>query len=103
MPDQFFTDVFGNSVTLTAAVYQTILLKHPEVILFFDQLEQVLLTPEQVRESTHDPRVRLYYRYTDNVLNGKWLVVVVKFVDRGYVSTVYATTRVKLAKQLWPT
>ncbi len=35
------------------------------------------------------------------VLNGKWLVVVVKRIDRHFISTFYATDQIKSGEILW--
>jgi len=43
----------------------------------------------------------LYYQFRAQVLNGKWVVVVVKQVDRYFISTIYATDRVKSGDVIW--
>jgi hypothetical protein len=101
MVDEIFTDVFGETVVLTVQVRSNILQKHPEVNNFIDQLPQVLGDPDELRESTNDSRVVLYYQYQDDVLNGKWVVVVVKQIDRNYISTIYATDKIKSGTVIW--
>ena len=94
-------DVFGDGVMLTASVRATILEKHPEAVDFIDLLCDVLAYPDEVRQSLRDPRVVLYYQFSESVLAGKWIAVVVKRIDRNFVSTVYATDKIKSGELLW--
>lgn len=99
--EQVYTDIFGNDVVLTDSVRAAILAKHPEVAAFIDRLGAVLRSPDEVRQSVSDTRVVLYYQFRDEVLGGKWIAVVVKRVDRHFVSTVYATDKVKSGDVIW--
>ena len=99
--EQLYTGVFGNDVVLTDSVRAAILAKHPEVAAFIDRLGVVLLSPDEVRQSVSDTRVVLYYQFRDEVLGGKWVAVVVKRVERHFVSTAYATDRVKSGEVIW--
>jgi hypothetical protein len=56
---------------------------------------------DKVRKSIHDERSVLYYLFKENVLNGKWLVAVVKRIDRNFISTLYATDRIKSGDVIW--
>ncbi len=99
--EQVFIDVFDNEVVLTGAVRAAILAKHPEVAEFIDQVGDVLLTPDEIRQSLSDNRVVLYYQFKDQVLDGKWIVVVVKRIDRHFISTIYATDTIKSGNVIW--
>lgn len=101
MSDSLYTDLFGESVVLTDNVKAVILAKHPEVATFLDRVSATLLTPDEIRRSVTDERVVLYYRYETDVMGGKWVVVVVKQIDRHYISTIYATDRIKSGEILW--
>lgn len=101
MSEQVFTDVLGETVVLSDSVRAVILLKHPEVSEFINRIGDALLTPSEIRQSVHDERVILYYRYEDQVLAGKFVVVVVKRVERNFVSTMYATDKVKSGDVIW--
>lgn len=94
-------DVFGEEVFLTNSVRAIILEKHPEATDFIDALCEVLAQPDEVRQSVRDPRVVLYYQFRKTVLQGKWVVAVVKRIDQNFVSTVYATDRIKSGEVLW--
>jgi hypothetical protein len=48
-----------------------------------------------------DERSILYYRFDDTVLGGKWVVVVVKRVDRHFISTLYPTDQIKSGDLIW--
>jgi len=96
-----FTDYAGERITLTVSVYEVIAFKHPEVKRFFELVTQTLADPEVVRKSVTDPRVRLYYRFYAGVLDGKFVVVVVKRADGNYVSTIYATDKMKEGEIIW--
>jgi hypothetical protein len=101
MSEQVYTDVFDAEVVLTNDVRAVILTKHPEVEDFIENIGDVLLTPDEVRRSIRDERQVLYYRYEENVLSGKWVVVVVKRIDRNFVSTIYATDSIKSGEVIW--
>lgn len=100
--DRMFSDVFGHEIALAASVRAMILKKHPETADFIDDIDLVLKEPAEIRQSVRDERSVLYYRYDPTILNGKWVVVVVKRVDRHFVSTVYATDQIKSGERLWP-
>lgn len=101
MSEQVFTDFFGDEIVLAESVRQMILLKHPEAVDFIDHLDHVLADPDEIRRSVRDERVVLDYRFETDVLKGKWVVVVVKRIDRNFISTVYATDQVKSGEVLW--
>jgi hypothetical protein len=101
LDEQIYLDVFGEVIVLTDPVRMIILQKHPEVVDFIDQLDQVLSQPDEIRRSVRDERVVLYYRFNEAVLDGKWVVVVVKQIDRNFISTLYATDVIKSGDVLW--
>ncbi len=101
MSEQSFKDVQGEIVVLTNSVREMILLKHPETVAFIDALGSVLAAPDEIRRSIRDERSVLYYRYMPNILGGKWIVAVVKRIDRNYVSTFYATDQIKSGEVIW--
>lgn len=101
MSETVYTDVFGSEVVLTETVRATILMKHPEAVDFIDRISDALQTPDEIRQSVSDNRVALYYRYEDEVLDGKWVVVVVKRVERLFISTIYATDKIKSGEIIW--
>jgi hypothetical protein len=97
-----FRDYRNEEIDLSDEVYRVILDKHPESKQFISRISQTLAVPDQVRKSVTDSRVRLYYRFYDDVLNGKFVTVVVKRADRSFISTIYATDKIKEGELLWP-
>lgn len=101
MTEQIFLDIHGHEIILAVDVRATILQKHPEATLFIDRLADILRDPDEIRQSERDERSVLYYCYMDDVLNGKWVVAVVKRIDRNFIATLYATDQIKSGEQLW--
>jgi len=96
-----YTDVFGAQIVLTDSVRATILEKHPEAADFIDLIGEVVAQPDEVRQSVRDTRIVLYYQFRTSVLEGKWVVVVVKRIDRNFISTRYATDKIKSGDLIW--
>ncbi len=96
-----FTDYRGEDVYLSDNVYHVIILKHPEAKKLFNRVGNTLVSPDEVRKSVTDSRTRLYYRFYSDVLKGKFVVVVVKQVDKNFISTIYATDKIKEGEVLW--
>jgi hypothetical protein len=99
--ERTYRDVFGNAIALADSVREVILLKHPEAADFVDRIDKVLLEPDEVHRSVRDERSILYYRFEHDLLNGKWIVIVVKRVDRHFISTIYVTDQIKSGDVLW--
>ncbi len=93
---------YGNeAIYLSEQVYHVILEKHPEANQFFDRISETVSAPDQVRRSVSDASARLYYHFYPDVLDGKFVAVVVKRVDRNFIPTFYATDRIKEGEILW--
>ncbi len=97
-------DCFGHSVRLTDERLAHIL-EHPEMRGMAAEIEKVLREPQWVRQSRSDEVVRLFYEfYARTIVGGKWLCVVVKYLeDDAFVVTAYLTDKPKAGKNLWPT
>lgn len=69
------------------------------------EVERVLLQPQLVRLSRSDAAVKLFYEfYAQTIVDGKWLCVVVKYVEHdAFVVTAYLTDKPKAGEDLWPT
>ena len=65
---------------------------------------RTLQAPAEVRVSRSDPAVRLFYEfYSHTRIGGKWLCVVVKYVENdAFMVTAYLTDRPKAGEDLWP-
>lgn len=96
-------DCFGHAVRLTDERMAHIL-EHPEMSKMGAEIERVLIEPQTVRRSRSDDAVRLFYEfYTQTIVGGKWLCVVVKYMgDDAFVVTAYLTDKPKTGDTLWP-
>lgn len=99
--ERIYHDLWDNEIVLTDSVRAVILQKHPEAEDFIDNLANISSNPDEVHRSIHDERSTLYYRFESHILDGKWVVAVVKRVERYYVSTLYATDKIKSGEVIW--
>jgi len=97
-------DCFGRSVRLTDERLAHIL-EHAEMKELAAELERVLRQPQLVRRSSSDEAARLFYNfYAQTIVGGKWLCLVVKYVENdAFVVTAYLTDKPKAGVDLWPT
>jgi len=96
-----FIDYRGEEIHLADEVYQVALTKHPEGRQFFEFVGETLASPDIVKKSQTDSRVELYYKYYSKILNGKFVVIVVKHAERYFISTFYATDKIKQGEVVW--
>lgn len=95
-------DIFSEPVELTEERWQHIVTEHPEVREHQEKIPTVLADPEHVKRSKRDEQVMLYYRYFDTILDGKYLLVVVKKgAARSFVLTAYLTNSVRKGETVW--
>jgi hypothetical protein len=96
-------DCFGQNVRLTDERLEHIL-GHPEMREMGITIELVLRQPRLVRRSRSDEFARLFYEfYTQTLVGGKWLCVVVKYAENdAFVITAYLTDKPKAGEDLWP-
>ena len=98
------TDCFGHGVRLTDERVAHIL-EHPEMKEMNAEIDRLLTAPQIVRRSRSDHAVRLFYAfYPETIVGGKWLCVVVKYLEGdAFVVTAYLTDQPKSGATLWPT
>ena len=96
-------DCFGHQVRLTDERLAHIL-EHPEMKALGAEIERVLPAPRWVRRSRADVSARLFYEfYSQTIVGGKWLCVVVKYAENdAFVVTAYLTDKPKAGEDLWP-
>jgi hypothetical protein len=96
-------DYAGRQVRLTEERLRHIL-EHPEMAGMQSHLEETVLQPESVIQSTTDRTASLYYRhYAETKVGSKWLCVVVKYTEGdAFVLTAYLTDKPKQGSRLWP-
>ena len=97
-------DCFGQSVRLTDERVAHIR-QHQEMAEMEAEIKGVLQSPAEVRVSRSDDTVHLFYEfYSQTLVGGKWLCVVVKYPpDDGFVVTAYLTDELKAGETIWPT
>lgn len=72
--------------------------KHPVMKGKGNLVRITLKTPDEVRKSTRDPAVHLYYKKINQYL----ICVVVKHLDdEGFIVTAYLTDRIKAGESVW--
>jgi hypothetical protein len=96
-------DCFGRNARLTDERV-THILERPEMKEMGSEIERVLDQPQLVKRSRSDEAVQLFYEfYTQTMVGGKWLCVVVKYVENdAFVVTAYLTDKPKPGEDLWP-
>ena len=65
---------------------------------YLPNIKVVLENPEQIRFSNRSDVILLFYRYFDNIENGKYLVVVVNQTDNE-IKTSYLSHRIKIGRK----
>jgi len=78
-------------------------LNHPEMRDQLDRIKETVMNPDEVRESTHDPSILLFYRlYEETPVTDKYLLVVIETQNReGFIVTAFFTDRVKKGGLVW--
>ncbi len=95
-------DVFSESVELTEERWQHIVTEHPIMREYREKLPTVLADPDYVKRSKRDADVLLYYRYFTDILDGKFLLVVVKKdTPRSFILTGYVTRSIMKGESVW--
>ncbi len=69
------------------------------------EIAHVLREPQLVRRSRSDADARMFYKfYARTIVSGKWLCVVVNYLQNDpFVVTAYLTDKLKAGEDLWPT
>lgn len=101
---ELLQDCFGKTVRLAAERLEHIR-EHPEMLGLESEISKVLANPELVVESRTDSFVKLFYDfYSQTIVGGKWLCVVVKYSNEppdAFVVTAYLTNKPKTGTILW--
>ena len=90
----------GFRVRVTHSYWELIVsVKHPVMRSREADVQDVLHTPDEVRQSRSDPAVFLFYRSEQP---GRWLCAVVKRLnDEGFLITTYPTDAIKEGERIW--
>ena len=78
---------------------------HPDLLPeYLSQLGQTLADPDEVRRSTRMSGARMFYRWFDDVRQGKYVAVVVVNdtpTERNWIITAYITRRIMNGEMEW--
>ncbi|MGH7774756.1 MAG: hypothetical protein ACREQA_21235 [Candidatus Binatia bacterium] len=91
----FFQSAIGKTVELTDERRGHILRFHPDVGPFLDRIGEALAHPDALRRSSQDSQVALFYKFYADILEGKYIVVVVKQNERSFILTVYLSNNIR--------
>jgi hypothetical protein len=73
--------------------------KHPVMLEQATEVQDVLHTPDEIRQSRRDPAVFLFYRA---VVPGRWFCAVAKRLNaEGFLITTYPTDAIKEGERVW--
>lgn len=86
------------AVKLTLQRKKHIIQNHPIMEDYLDNLREVLEKPDEIRFSSRNNEVLLFYRYFDNIENGKYMVAVVNRIEKS-VTTSYLSHRIKIGRK----
>lgn len=90
-----FPSAIGKTFELTEERQAHILRYHPDVGPFLDRIGEALKQPDALRRSNQDSQVVLFYKFYPDILGGKYMVIVVKENERGFILTVYLTKSIR--------
>jgi hypothetical protein len=90
----------GFRVRVTRSYWEFIVtVKHPVMRERAAEVQAVLQTPDEVRQSRSDPTVFLFYCAE---LPGRWICAVAKRLnDEGFLITTYPTDAIKEGERVW--
>ena len=95
-----FKDKFSNIIRLIDKQWNHIIKEYPEVGIYKNRLSDVLIKPDLVKRSKRDRDTFLYYRYYEDIYQGKYLLIVARTRDR-LLLTCYITDRIKEGDVVW--
>ena len=90
----------GFRVRVTRDYWELIVtVKHPVMRERAIEVQDVLQTPDEIRQSRSDPAVFLFYRA---VVPGRWFCAVAKRLNaEGFLITTYPTDAIKEGERVW--
>ena len=89
----------GFTVRTSESYWQRLIIKHPDIENLKDLVQQALISPDQVRRSSRDPDVLLFYLARNEK---RWVVAVVRRLNgNGFLITTYQTDAIKEGEIIW--
>lgn len=98
---KYFCSFLNSDVDLTEERETHIHEYHPDMVPFMDRIQEVLLNCDLIYESNRDSNVILFYRFFNDIFDGKFIVVAVKRDIRNFILTTYLTDVIKAGVMLW--
>jgi len=89
-----FKTSLGKTVELTAERKGHILIRHPDLKPHFKLIKKVLSDPDELKISSSDVQVLLFYKFFDTILDGKYIAVGIKLNKRLFILTAYLTNKI---------
>lgn len=88
------------TVRTSEAYWQKLIVKHPDVTELCDLVQETLYNPDEIRRSSRDSNVLLFYRsHREN----RWVVAVARKLNGdGFLITAYQTDAIKEGELIWP-
>lgn len=79
--------------------WQKIIIKHPDIAELELEIQQTLSNPDEIRRSSHDPNVLLFYLI---LKEKRWVAAVARRLNGdGFLITAYQTDAIKEGETLW--
>jgi len=89
----------GFTVRTSEAYWQRLIIKHPDMADLEDLVQQALAAPDEVRRSSRDEGVLLFYLARKK---RRWVVAVARRLNEdGFLITAYQTDAIKEGFSLW--
>ena len=88
----------GFKVRTSAAYWQKIILKYPDLAEQLELVKRALALPDEIRRSSRDAEVLLFYLAGEH----RWVVAVARRANReGFLITAYQTDAIKEGETIW--
>lgn len=89
----------GFTVRTTEGYWQRLIIKHPDIAGLDELVEQALSSPDEVRRSSQDAAVLLFYLMRKEQ---RWVVAVARQLNgEGFLITAYQTDAIKEGEAIW--
>lgn len=99
MKEIIYQSFIQKGIILTEERKQHILDFHPDLKPYFNKISEVLNKPDEIRRSNEDKNVLIFYKFYDNILNGKYVAVVTRINKRNFILTSYLTDKIKTGEK----
>ncbi|PZV17229.1 MAG: hypothetical protein DCF22_04000 [Leptolyngbya sp.] len=87
------------TVRTSESYWQRLIVKHPDLEMLEEVVQQALATPDEIRRSSRDKDVLLFYLARNE---SRWVVAVARRLNGdGFLITSYQTDAIKEGEALW--